>query len=94
MIVLSKTGLGLTCEGAVGSDVVNDEAGGKHEHNHEQFGPGEPTTTHLYLQVLETGEEIRSKNPSIKNTIKKIVLWLNSGFTATVRLTWHRLLQS
>lgn len=47
---------GQTCKGAVGSDVMNNEAGSKHEQNHEQFGPGEATASHLYLQVLQTEE--------------------------------------
>lgn len=57
---MSKQDSGQTCEGALGSDVMSDEAGSKHEQDHEQFGPGEPTTTHLYLQVLETEEQTLS----------------------------------
>lgn len=44
-----------TCEGAVGSDVMCDETCGEHQQNHEQFGPGEAATSHLHLQILETG---------------------------------------
>lgn len=47
---------GQTCKGAVGPDVMNDEAGSEHQQNHEQFGPGEATASHLYLQVLHTEE--------------------------------------
>lgn len=42
---------------------MSDEAGSKHEQNHEQFGPGEPSTTHFYLQILE---------PEEKNTEQKL----------------------
>ena len=45
-----------TCEGAVRSDIMSDEAGGEHQHDHEQLGPGEPVTPHLHLQVLQTGK--------------------------------------
>lgn len=48
---------------------MSDEAGSEHEQNHEQFGPGEPTTTHLYLQILETEEEILRKKYNYFHTI-------------------------
>lgn len=54
-----------TCKGAVGPDVVNDEAGSKHQQNHEQLGPGETPTLHLHLQILprgETREEPRARS--------------------------------
>ena len=41
-----------TCEGSVGPDVLSHEASDEHQQHHEQPGPGEPTTTHLHLQVL------------------------------------------
>lgn len=41
-----------TCERAVASHVVSDEAGGEHQQNHEQLEPGKSTTLHLHLQVL------------------------------------------
>lgn len=45
-----------TFEGAVGSDVVDDEAGGKHQQHHQQFGPGEAAAAHLCLKVLGRGD--------------------------------------
>lgn len=42
-----------TCKRAVAPDVVSDEACGEHEQNHEQLGPGETATLHLYLQILQ-----------------------------------------
>lgn len=52
---------GRTWEGAVGSDVVDDEAGNEHKKNHEHFGPGEATAAHLYLQILEQEREEKLK---------------------------------
>lgn len=60
---------GQTCKGAVGSDVVNDEARSKHEQNHEQFGPWEATASHLYLQVLQTEEEFRRRRSNSASTL-------------------------
>lgn len=50
---------------------MSNESGSKHEQDHEQFGPGEPMTTHLYLQILETEEEI---NKYIDHFVSNIVL--------------------
>ena len=40
---------------------MSDEAGNKHEQNHEEFGPGEATTTHLYLQILKADKDNTEK---------------------------------
>lgn len=45
-----------TFEGAVGSDVMSDEAGGEHQQHHQQFGPGEAAAAHFYLKILDTGK--------------------------------------
>lgn len=40
---------------------MGDEAGNKHKQNHEKFGPGEATPTHLYLQILEADNDNTEK---------------------------------
>lgn len=52
---------GQTFEGAMGSDVMNNEPSNEDEQNHEQFRPGESTTSHLHLQILHTEEKTLSK---------------------------------
>lgn len=56
---------GRTFKGAVGSDVMSNEASSKNEQNHEQFGPGEPTAAHFYLQILDPEKNIK-KIPSAR----------------------------
>ena len=60
-----KTALSLTCEWALRSDVVGDEASCKHEQNHEQFGPGETMTAHLYLKILDTQGNVYHNNKQL-----------------------------
>lgn len=73
---------------------MSNEAGNKHQQNHEQFGPREPATSHLYLQILGTEEELVSETKTwtfVLDNPNDSVRW---RYAVAMGLTWHRLLHS